>query len=75
MQERKLMQGIPLFAGDPQLKAFELVEFNPHLDIDGKTEKICQRVTTSLMEAWNKELLRDFLRKENRILSHGHKAD
>ncbi len=44
ISSRELLQCLPLFANDPRLKALELVEFNPHLDIGGKTRKLCQEI-------------------------------
>ena len=41
---KELLEGIHLFATDPRLKAFELVEFNPHLDIENKTNNLCQQI-------------------------------
>ncbi len=49
ISSRELIQGIHLFANDPQFKALELVEFNPHLDIEGKTRKFCQEVLTKML--------------------------
>jgi arginase len=49
LSSQELLQGLHLFANDLQLKALELVEFNPHLDIDKKTCKLCQEILITLL--------------------------
>jgi arginase len=46
---QELLQGIRLFANDPQLKALELVEFNPYLDVDSKTCQLCQQILIAML--------------------------
>jgi arginase len=48
-----LLKALPLLSADPHLKAFELVEFNPHLDIDDKTGKLCEQILSTVLSAEN----------------------
>jgi arginase len=45
---RALLEGLSLISSDERLKAFELVEFNPHLDECNKTFHLCQEVLKQL---------------------------
>ena len=46
---RELLEAIPLFGRDPHLKAFELVEFNPHLDKEGMTCRLCEDILSTFL--------------------------
>ena len=45
----ELLKGLPLLSIDPHLRAFELVEFNPHLDKQDKTRKLCQQILSTVL--------------------------
>lgn len=45
----ELLQGLPLLSIDPHLKAFELVEFNPHRDQGAKTSQLCQQILATAL--------------------------
>lgn len=46
----ELLQGLRLLQGDERLKAFEMVEFNPHRDVDQKTERLCHKILSTVLE-------------------------
>jgi arginase len=46
---QELLKGLTLLRNDPHLRAFELVEFNPHLDSEGKTCKLCQQILSTAL--------------------------
>lgn len=46
---KELLKGLSMLSIDPHLKAFELVEFDPELDIDGKTCTLCQKILTTVL--------------------------
>ncbi len=48
IRAKELLQGLTLLAADPHLKAFELVEFNPTLDQERKTEKLCRQILSTI---------------------------
>jgi arginase len=49
IRAKELLNGLALLSIDPHLRAFELVEFNPHLDVDGKTALLCQQVLSTAL--------------------------
>jgi arginase len=49
LSAQELLKGLPLLSIDPHFKAFELVEFNPHLDKQEKTCKLCQRILSTVL--------------------------
>lgn len=42
--KEELVQCLSLLASDPGLKAFEMVEFNPLLDVDRRTCELCRQI-------------------------------
>jgi arginase len=46
---KELLQALSLLANDPRLTALELAEFNPHLDVEGKTCQLCQQVLSIVL--------------------------
>lgn len=46
---RDLLKGLEFLKGDPSLKAFELVEFNPHLDVENKTLNLCKQILSTVL--------------------------
>ena len=49
IRAKELLQGLTLLSIDPHLKAFEFVEFNPHLDREGKTLKLCKNILSTVL--------------------------
>ena len=49
LSARELLHALPIFARDRQLKAFELVEFNPHRDRDEKTFTLCREILNTVI--------------------------
>jgi arginase len=49
VRSKELLQGLSLLSIDPHLKAFELVEFNPSLDVDNKTCTLCQQILSTVL--------------------------
>ena len=52
MSAKELLEGLPLLANEPNLKALELVEFNPHRDFKGKTLKLCQQISLAMLPSY-----------------------
>jgi arginase len=50
LSARELLSALPLIAQDEQLKAFELVEFNPHRDQNQKTFFLCQEILSTVLQ-------------------------
>lgn len=46
----ELLQGLRVLKNDERLKAFELVEYNPHCDIDHKTERLCHKILSTVLK-------------------------
>lgn len=46
----ELLQSLALLANDERLKAFEMVEFNPFLDVDRKTCLLCQQILLTVLK-------------------------
>ncbi len=46
---RELLESLPLIGRDERLKAFELVEFNPHKDRNQMTFALCQEILASTL--------------------------
>ena len=49
LSARELISCLPLIGRDERLKAFELVEFNPHKDRDQLTFELCKEILASLL--------------------------
>jgi arginase len=46
----ELLSCLPLIGQDERLKAFELVEFNPHRDSEEKTFALCQEILSVVLQ-------------------------
>lgn len=46
----ELLQSLQLLANDERLKAFEMVEFNPFLDVDRKTCELCRQILMTVLK-------------------------
>jgi arginase len=49
LSARELLDCLPLIGRDERLRAFELVEFNPHKDRDHLTFALCQEILASML--------------------------
>ncbi len=49
IQGEELLKGLERIAQDSHLKAFELVEFNPSLDIDNMTLNLCKKILATVL--------------------------
>jgi arginase len=49
LSAQALLECLPLIGRDERLRAFELVEFNPHKDEQQKTFALCQEILASLL--------------------------
>jgi arginase len=49
LSSKELLQCLPLLGQDQRLRAFELVEFNPHKDQDSRTLALCQEILACML--------------------------
>ncbi|HSX12584.1 MAG TPA: arginase [Rhabdochlamydiaceae bacterium] len=48
--KKQLLEALPKICYQPQLTAFELVEYNPHHDVDNKTAHICSEILSIILQ-------------------------